>query len=504
MFNLIEDELKREENYTTTENGAIGYKSTNSTLLDLNYKVSSLRQADEDEIKALFDNAFKEDQKYAMKWLFFARDAREGLGERRLFRICYRRLAELDKNLFYHNLENISEYGRWDDLISLLNINDIIDKDIVKIIQNQLTEDLKNFEENKPISLLAKWLPSENASSSETKKLAKTVRKLLKLSPRKYRLMLSTLRKHLKVVETQMCSNNWKQIDYERVPSLANLKYKDAFLKHDGERRTQYLKSVERGSSKINMSVATPVDVVSKYTGNRMWRPSVKEMDETLEVAWKNLKDVTVEDTLVVADGSGSMTINVGGNTSALDVANALAIYTSEHNSGVYKNKYITFSDRPQFVDLSEGKTLRDKIELALEHDECSNTNIERVFDLILGVAIKNRVPKEEMVNNILIISDMEFDSAQKSWGSNSFLTQTLFSQIERRYRECGYDLPRLIFWNVNSRTQTIPLTQNKMGVALLSGFSQNVLKMAMSSKYDPYEVLIETLDSPRYDNIWA
>ena len=502
MFNLIKDELKRRENFSITENGAIGYKSTNLALVDLNFKVSSLRQADESEIETLFDNAFNENKKYAMKWLFFARDIREGLGERRLFRICYRRLAELDIDLFCQNLNNIAEYGRWDDLIALLNINDTIDHYIVDIIEDQLKEDLDNFNQGKPVSLLAKWLPSENASSTNTKIAAKKVRRLLDLSPRKYRLLLSKLREHSKVVEVQMCNNDWKEIDYERVPSLANLKYKNAFLKHDETRRRQYLASVEKGSSKMNMSVATPVDVVSRYMESRMWRRSLKDYDQTLELAWKNLKDIMVEDTLVVADGSGSMTISVGGKTTALDVANALAIYTSEHNSGVYKDKYITFSNKPQFVDFSDKQTLKGKLEVALEHNECSNTNIEAVFDLILGVAVENKVPKEEMVSNILIISDMEFDRAQKSWGSNNLLTQSLFDEIKARYNKLGYDLPRLVFWNVSSRTQTIPLTQNELGVALLSGFSQNVLKMAMSSKYDPYEVLIETLDSPRYDAI--
>lgn len=503
MFNLIKDELKREENYTTTENGAIGYKSTNSALVDLNFKVSSLRQATEDEIEALFDNAFNEDKKYAMKWLFFARDIREGLGERRLFRICYRRLSELDMNLFCQNLRNISEYGRWDDLVSLLNINDTIDQYVMEIIEEQLKNDLENYNQNKPISLLAKWLPSENASSVNTKKAAKKVRRLLDLSPRRYRLLLSKLREHLKVVEVQMCNNDWNEIDYERVPSLANLKYKNAFMKHDETRRSQYLASVEKGASKMNMSVATPVDVVSKYMSTSMWHPKVKEYDQTLELAWENLKDIMVEDTLVVADGSGSMTTSVGGKTTALDVANALAIYTSEHNSGIYKDQYITFSSKPQFVDFSDKKTLRGKLEIALKHDECSNTNIEAVFDLILGVAIKNKISKEEMVSNILIISDMEFDSAQRGWRSESnFLTQLLFEAIKEKYNNAGYDLPRLVFWNVNSRTGAIPLTQNELGVALLSGFSQNVLKMAMSSKYDPYEILIETLDSPRYDPI--
>ena len=502
MFNLIKDELKKRENFSVTEKGAIGYKSTNSALVDLNFKVSSLRQASEDKIEALFDNAFNESKEYALKWLFFARDVREGLGERRLFRICYRRLAELDIDLFYKNLKNISEYGRWDDLVALININDTIDHYIIEIIESQLKKDLKNFDQGKPISLLAKWLPSENASSVSTKIAAKRIRRLLDLSPRKYRLLLSKLREHSKVVEVQMCNNDWNNIDYERVPSLANLRYKNAFLRHDETRRTQYLASVKKGTSKMNMSVATPVDVVSRYMQTRMWSRSLRDFDETLELAWKNLKDIMVEDTLVVADGSGSMTISVGGNTTALDVANALAIYTSEHNSGVYKDKYITFSNKPQFVDFSDKKTLRGKLEIALKHNECSNTNIEAVFDLILGVGIENKVPKEEMVGNILIISDMEFDLAQRAWRSNSFLTQPLFAEIKARYNSAGYDLPRLVFWNVNSRTGAIPLTENELGVALLSGFSQNVLKMAMSSKYDPYEVLIETLDSPRYDPI--
>lgn len=503
MFNLIKDELKKRENYSMTENGAIGYKSTGSALVDLNYKVSSLRQSTEEEIVALFDNAFNENKEYALKWLFFARDVREGLGERRLFRICYKRLAELDIVAFCNNLDNIAEYGRWDDLVSLIGINKTTDGYIIDIIKKQLEQDKTNLKVGKPISLLGKWLPSENASSTNTKIQAKRVRRLLELSPRKYRLLLSELREYLQVVEVQMCNNNWNEIDYEKVPSLANLKYKNAFLRHDETRRSQYLASVEKGTSKMNMSVATPVDVVSGYSTGRLWSVALKEYDQTLELAWKNLKDVMVEDTLVVADGSGSMTTSVGGKTTALDVANALAIYTSEHNTGVYKNKYITFSNTPQFVDFSDKKTLRGKLEVALKHNECSNTNIEAVFDLILGVAIQNKIPKEEMINNILIISDMEFDSAQRGWRSeNNLLTQSLFETIKEKYNNAGYDLPRLVFWNVNSRTKTIPLTENELGVALLSGFSQNVLKMAMSSKYDPYEVLIETLDSPRYDAI--
>lgn len=503
MLHLIKEELEEQDNYSLTENGAVGYKSSKSALVDINYKVASLRNSDEDEIVALFDEAFKENKEYALKWLFFARDIREGLGERRLFRICYKRLFELNNVLFRQNLHNIVEYGRWDDLISLIGISYDSDKYIISIIRSQLAEDIHNSESNKPISLLGKWMPSENASSRQTKTLARQLMKLLNMSPRQYRLMLSKLRSYSNVVETQMCNNKWNEIDYEKVPSLANLKYKDAFMKHDMERRLDYLSSVSKGESKLNMKVATPVDVVSKYRDNRRYRWDIGDFDPTLELAWKNLKDVMVEDTLVVADGSGSMLIEVTGSATALDVANALAIYTSEHNSGIYKNKYITFSSKPRFVDFSNANNLQEKLQIAKEYSEVSNTNIEAVFNLILQTAIKNSIPQNEMIKNILIISDMEFDAAQKMWRNDDpVLTQPLFDLIKRRYSDAGYALPKLIFWNVNSRTQTIPLVENELGVALVSGLSQNVLKMVMTNNLNPYDILVETITSPRYDAI--
>lgn len=498
MMELIKNECERQANFTTTENGAIGYKSTGKNLLDMNYKISSFRNCTEEEITESFDKVYHENVEYAMKWLFYVRDIREGVGERRLFRVCYSRLAELNIDLFCKNLKNISDYGRWDDLISLVGLNDTADEYITNIIRVQLTEDLHNMSLGKPISLLAKWMPSENASSKTTKKMAKKVRKMLKYSSKEYRLMLSKLRKYLNVVEVKMCNNDWEHIDYEKVPSMANLKYSNAFMMHDRSRRIEYLESVSKGESKLNMKVASPVDVVSRYGS---WR--VKKYDQTLELAWKNLKDVMVEDTLVVADGSGSMNVSVGGRTSALDVANALAIYTSEHNTGVYRNKYITFSNNPQFVEFGEEDTLEEKLRIASEHSEVANTNIEKVFDLILYVAIQNDIPKDEMVKNVLIISDMEFDMSQRSWrNSDEILTQSLFDGIKQRYIANGYDLPKLIFWNVNSRTQTIPLVENELGVVLVSGFSQNVLKMVMSNNCNPYEVLVETITSERYDQI--
>ena len=199
------------------------------------------------------------------------------------------------------------------------------------------------------------------------------------------------------------------------------------------------------------------------------------------------------------------MTDNIGGNTTvtALDVANALAIYFAEHSSGEFKDKYITFSERPQLVDFSKADSLHDKLQIALTYDECANTNIEKVFDLILTTAIKHNMRQEDMPKNILIISDMEFDSCATSGDSDIWSrnrpNQRLFEIIAQRYADAGYQLPRLVFWNVNSRTGTIPVKENELGVALVSGFSVNIVKMVMSNKLDPYECLLETLNSERY-----
>jgi hypothetical protein len=227
-------------------------------------------------------------------------------------------------------------------------------------------------------------------------------------------------------------------------------------------------------------------------------------VDQGLEALWKALPDLVNGDdtTLVVADGSGSMTSTVGGgsNVTALSVANALAIYFAERAKGQFKNTYITFSNRPQLVNLN-GKTLRDNLAIALRHNEVANTNIEATFDLILNTAINNRMSQDEMPKNILIISDMEFDSATRQ-GYNGRPDKRLFTTIENRYKAAGYQLPRLVFWNVCSRTNTIPVTQNDLGVALVSGFSVNTLKMVMGDSLDPFELLVKTLNTERYSPI--
>jgi len=312
-------------------------------------------------------------------------------------------------------------------------------------------------------------------------------------------------------VEVKMSANRWDDIDYSKVTSRANLIYGRAFLKNDEMRRRDFLNKLVRGEEKIHVDTLFPSDIVSKYyeRGSYRWKFNLKAKDDTLEALWKALPDHVSGDasTLVVRDGSGSMTVNVGNtDMTALDVATALAIYFSEHCRGEFKNQFITFSACPQLVDLSCTESLRDKLEICSAYDECSNTDIQAVFQLILNTALANDMPQEDMPRNILIISDMEFDSAVTYSGSLRRSEKggllSLFEQICNEYESNGYQMPRLVFWNVYSRTNTIPLQQNEAGVALVSGFNPTVYQMVLSDELDPYRCLLQQLNAKRYDAV--
>lgn len=274
------------------------------------------------------------------------------------------------------------------------------------------------------------------------------------------------------------------------------------FLRNDEERRLAYLDRLSRGETHINADVLFPHDIVNKYHEINSYFYDIKPYDAALEELWKALPDYVKEagNTICVADGSGSMTSSIGGtNVTCLDAANSLAIYFAERSSGGFKDKYITFSERPQLVDLSRGKSLRNKIEIALSYDEIANTNIERVFDLILTTAIKGNMKQKDIPENVLIISDMEFDYCAKS---DRWMDKRLFEVLAEKYKSCGYKLPKLAFWNLCGRTRTIPVRENDLGVCLVSGFSPTVVKMVLSGKTDPFECLLEQINSTRYDPV--
>ena len=515
MSSTFEQALKSTLNneISLTENFAIGFKTAGNPLLDINFAASSLRKKSVQEIEKMFSDAFYFDAIHAIQWMFMLRDVRGGMGERNSFRICFSWLAHTRPEIAEKLLKLISEYGRWDDLICLLDVDtlsvDLYAK-IIDIIDDQITEDYKKMEVGKPISLLAKWMPSISTSSKKTVNLARCIAKELNLSEKKYRKMLSALRSHLNLVEVKASAKNWSEIDYNTVPSCANLKYKNAFLRNDEARRREYLGKLEKGEAKINSSVAFPCDIVHKYSDSRSWSGDVAPLaDPTLEAMWKSLPDFVKScdnntSTIVCADSSGSMTTRVGsGSLTAMEVAYSLAIYFAEKLTGPFKDKTITFSNRPQYLDVSKANSLHEKLKIMYSHSEVADTNIEAVFDLILQTAIQNNLKQEDIPANVLIVSDMEMNQAQgygyDSINKYSAKQNALFTIIAKKWANAGYKLPRLVFWNVASRTGTVPMQTNENGVALVSGFSPAVAKMVFSAKLDPYEVLLDTLDSERY-----
>lgn len=494
FMNAMQNELNKEKTLTT--NGAVAYRTSGKKLLDFNFAISALRNESEFNIANLFAQVFYEDKMTAIKFLFYLGDVRGGLGERRTFRICMKWLAESNPEITKKILELIPEYTRWDNLIFLVETKQV-GNDVVKIIRAQLFEDSANMENDDCISLLAKWMPSANSNSKEKRRLGLRMAKELEMSERDYRKMLSSFRRYLDIVEIKMSQNKWDEIKYESVPSKANLRYNKAFLKHDEERRRSYLDSLRKGETKINANVLYPHEIVSKYLQKNDWGYSTggtKDMDDTLEEMWKSLPNMSIENTLVVRDGSGSMFAGSYSNVNPIDVSTALAIYMSEHNTGEWKDKFITFSANPKIVNLSKCSTLKEKIDLSMCETEASNTNIYKTMKLILDTAINNCMTQEEMPKTIVICSDMQFD------GRLHKLNKSLFDDIALEYETHGYKLPKICFWNLDAeKSNSVPMQQNEMGLVLCSSFSTQVLKMFMSGQTDPYKCLLEQLNDVRY-----
>ena len=502
----LQSTLNEEFNISITENGAVGYRTTGKALLDLYFSVSSLRNSSEDEIQTEFTKAYFEDRLLALKWLFFAGDVRQGLGERRLFRVCLRYLANNHPDHAKKLLPLVAEYTRWDNLLCLLDT--ALRGDVLALLAGQLYADIDNMNNGKSVSLLAKWLPSVNATSEQTRQYASVIVEYLKWTKAKYRKTLSALRKYSKVLEVTMSAREWDQVDYQQVPSRANLLYRKAFMRRDTIRRGEFLAALQKGEATINAGVLFPHDIVARYNDMSAWySKDLNPYDEALEGMWRALPDyVKGENSAIcVADGSGSMLSRIKNTQiSALDVANALAIYFAERCSGEFKDKYITFSETPQLVDLSKGQSLRDKLEIAFAHDEVADTNIAAVFELILATAIKGKMKQKDLPKTILILSDMEFNISVSMFSPNMEATTKLFTDIGRRYAENGYKLPHVAFWNIMSRTKTIPIKENEWGVTLVSGFSPTVVKMVLTNEIDPYIALLNVLNDARYAPVEA
>ena len=522
-MNTFMDALTNNEKSYTANDGT-AYRTSGSTLVDLNFSVPALRQVAVDfygkskhdryfygahrtmdavEALRLFITSYDEDPLYTMKWLMYARHIKLGLGERDVFRMMLTKIGDLHPEMALRFIigTELWNYGRWDDVLRIFfdTTSGILHDGLGELIANQFRRDVMACGLGDSISLLAKWMPSNNTSSKQKRSEAVILQSLLHLSAREYRKTLSRLREHLEVVDRKASLNQWNDINYNHVPSKANLKYRNAFLKHDEERRQAYLTSLEKGddSVKINANSMFLYDIVQAYIDNNScWRNILRPYDETLERLWhaqEAPKDY--DDILVIRDGSGSMGQQLSGNSSitALSVADSIALYCAQHNKNEsFKDRFITFSNRPQMVDISMCETLRDNLRRLHRFDDYSNTDIEATFDLILYTAVKNHLRQEELPSACLIISDMQFDQATKHDDNT-----TVIESCRKKFEALGYTMPRLIFWNVSVYAHnTIPVQMHPSGVILVSGFSKSIVDMVVSREVNPETALKAELDA--------
>lgn len=484
--------LKREANKAYTENGAVSNASTMSDCLDLFATAGALRNAGDDEILDRFIRAFAEDRNIAIKTLFFARDIRGGLGERRFFRVIMNYLAKNYPEIVIKNIDNIAEYGRYDDILSLMDT--ACEQEAIAYIKAVLQEDMENMQAQYSVSLMAKWLPSVNASSKETVRTARKIARAMGMSDASYRKMLSSLRAYIKILENNLRTRDYS-FEYEKQPSKALFKYRKAFIRNDEDRYEAFIRKAVANPSLLNTSCLTPYDIVwAVIKGVRMGMPEAEK--KTLDATWNALENyVNSDNTLVVVDGSGSMYGGRGVLPAA--VAESLGIYFAERNKGAFKNHFITFSANPKLVEI-KGRDIFEKVQYCMSFNECSNTNIEKTFEMILDTAVKNRLKQSDMPSRIIIVSDMEFD-----WCAER-ADMTNFEYAKELFAESGYKLPKLVFWNVNSYNRQQPVTMNEEGVTLVSGMSPQIFAMLKEDNLNPYAFMMSVISSARYEKIAA
>lgn len=512
-MNKFLEEVKEIQNYTLTENGAVALKSTGNAMLDAFGTLGAMKDSSVSDILRTFDLAFAEDPAMAMKLLFYIRDVRGGQGMRRVFRVIISHLALTHPELVIANLENILFFGRGDDYLCLLDTP--VKKEVINYIQTVVEDDLKLINYGQPCSLLGKWLPSENASSAETKRYARELIKGMGMTPKKYRTTLSLLRKNIGVVESYMSKNEWDKIAFSTVPSRASMIYSDAFQKHCFDEYINYLKEVAAGNAKINAGALFPVDIIHKAFPITYNNNALKDR-YLLEGMWNALPNYFegLEETgICVVDTSGSM------YGTPIEVAISLGMYCADKCRGPFKNHFLTFSSKPHLQEIV-GETIVDKVANMERAGWEMNTNLEAVFDLILKTAVDNNMKQEDIPSKLYIISDMQFDSCVKTDGYRNAVNETFMDTMEHKFAEHGYTLPAIVYWNV--RQSSCGMFQKKFGdhnCCMVSGYSPSLFKAVIEGTdyveeqksdgttvtkqvIDPMTIMERTLNNERYDRV--
>lgn len=489
--NTLRMGLAQTENRTKTYNEMDAWSSSSNPLMDLFATMGASREKEEKEIEQIVLQSLSYDALLTLKAIFYARDIRGGLGERRFFRIALKTFASKMPSAAIKNFANVAEFGRWDDLYVFDGT--LIEEEMYEFLKEQLKQDINNMLRGKPVSLLGKWLKSVNASSKESRRLGRKTARHFGMSEKEYRKTLSSLRSYIDIVEKKMSADEWENIEYSKVPSRAMNIYRNAFQEHDRYGFEQYLENVAAGTETIHASTLYPYDLVEKYVRELFWKTDIAPLDPVVEAQWQALPNYanTEDNILIMADTSGSMR----GRPFATSVG--LAIYFAERNRGIFHNSFMTFDQNPRFVEL-KGQTLRDKIEsVPVIH---ANTDIEKAFELLLSAANLNEVPQEDMPSTIVIISDMQFDQATYAWED---INWDFYSSIKQRFAYDGYTIPNIVFWNVNATHSVFHALSDYEGVQLASGQSPAVFTQVMDSLgLTPYESMIKVLSRERYNSV--
>jgi len=487
LIGSIEDD----KNYTLTENSALTLKSSKSDLTDMFGLGGAFRTRSDEDVEALFRKAYAEDELLAVKCLFYLRDVRGGQGERRFFKVCLKWLSNNHPEIIKKNFENIPEYGRWDDVFSLMDTE--TESEVLDFYGKQIKEDVKKLEtESQTISLAGKWAKSENSSSEETKRYGSKLRRSLGLTSRQYRKMLSGLRARIDIVEKKICAKKWEEIDFSKVPSNAMSKLRKAFAKHTPEKFKEFLEKVEEGETKINSGTLYPYEITSKAA-----HASGSTEARTLDAQWKALPDYMADSdkrVICVVDVSGSMTWTGVNGVLPIDVAVSLGIYCADKGKGIFKDSFLTFTDECD-LEVIKGTNIVEKSQNLRQAKWGGSTNLQSAFNTILNAGLKEGLGEEDMPNVIFVITDLEFNPSSSG--------TTNQKEIEEKYREAGYEVPTLVWWNVNAKNSQSPVTHDEEGNMLVSGFSPSILETVLTGKSTtPYDLMVEKLSSDRYDKI--
>ncbi len=484
--------LKEEALWIRTENGAMAKRTSGEACLDLFSTIGSLRETEELRIQRLAEEAYQENPLMAAKIIFYGRDIREGLGERQTFRYLLAYMAKKHPEALLNNLKYIGYYGRYDDLYALVGTP--LEDQMWQTMKEQFELDVSHFMEGKPVSLLAKWLKTADASSPTTRKLGILTAKKLGYSVYDFKRKVRALRKEIGIVEAKMSAGQWGEISYPEVPSRAMMVYRKAFGRHDAERFFHYIERAAAGEEIIHSDTLYPYDIVEKILyGRRMSTEDIGREQEyrILEAQWKQLPDYVEKNTnaIVMADVSGSMM----GRPMASAIG--LAIYFAERNHGDYHNLFMTFSNQPKVVEL-KGETLEEKIRNVHRSEWGMNTNLRAAFDKVLKIAVEHHTSEEDLPRSIIVISDMEIDyCGDKEW--------TFYDKMKAKYERYGYDIPNLVFWNVNSRSDVFHADAKRKGVQLVSGQSAVTFRHLMKMLgMTPIQMMEEVIGAERYVKI--